>query len=253
MRDEIRRAFDEITEAPHPALRSALRSRLMAGPARLQSPVWRMATLGAALAVVALAVLGGLYMLPRDSGPAPAPAGGGTPTPVTSPSPEISPSPSPTAVPSNLPPFACTSLSGGGESMPAPPHAVPNVTDVRVGTANGYDRIVIEFDAAVPAYSVTPQGSSSFMTDPKGEILQLQGSSGVRIVVHGASGVDLAGKQTFTGSQDLTPGYPVLKEARQVSDFERVFSWGLGLSSPNCIRAFTLTGPDRLVVDVQSP
>jgi len=253
MRDEIRRAFDEITEAPHPALRSALRYRLMAGPARLQSPVWRMATLGAALAVVALAVLGGLYMLPRDSGPAPAPAGGGTPTPVTSPSPEISPSPSPTAVPSNLPPFACTSLSGGGESMPAPPHAVPNVTDVRVGTANGYDRIVIEFDAAVPAYSVTPQGSSSFMTDPKGEILQLQGSSGVRIVVHGASGVDLAGKQTFTGSQDLTPGYPVLKEARQVSDFERVFSWGLGLSSPNCIRAFTLTGPDRLVVDVQSP
>ena len=252
MRDEIRRAFDEITEAPHPALRSALRSRLMAGPARLQSPVWRMATLGAALAVVALAVLGGLSMLSRGSG-APAPAGGGSPTPVTSPSPEISPSPSPTAVPSNLPPFACSSLSGGGESMPAPPHAVPNVTDVRVGPANGYDRFVIEFDAAVPAYSVTPQASSSFMTDPRGEILQLQGSSGVLIVVHGASGFDLSGKQTFTGSQDLTPGYPVLKEARQVSDFERVFSWGLGLSSPNCIRAFTLTGPDRLVVDVQSP
>jgi hypothetical protein len=253
MRDEIRRAFDEITEAPHPALRSALRSRLMAGPARQESRVWRMAALGAAVAVVALAVLGGLYMLPRGGGPAPAPAGGGTPTPAASPSPAISPSPSPTAVPSNLPAFACTSLSGGGESMPAPPHAVPNVTDVRVGTASGYDRIVIEFDAAVPAYSVTPQGTSLFMADPSYQSLQLQGSSGVTIVVHGASSTDLNGNQTFKGSQDLKPGYPVLKEARQVGDFERVFSWGLGLSSPNCIRAFTLTGPDRLVIDVESP
>jgi hypothetical protein len=246
MRDEIRRAFDEITEAPHPALRSALRARLMAGPARLQSPVWRMATLGAALAVVALAVLGGLYMLPRGSGPAPAPAGGGTPTPVTSPSPEISPSPSPTAVPSNLPPFACTSLSGGEASL-------ANVTDVRVGTASGYDRIVIEFDGPVPSYSVAPQGSSSFRVDASYQLLQLQGSSGVRIVVHGAADYDVNGNQTFKGSQDLKPGYPVLKEARQVGDFERVFSWGLGLSSPNCIRAFTLTGPDRLVIDVESP
>jgi hypothetical protein len=130
-----------------------------------------------------------------------------------------------------------------------------NVTFVRVGTAAGYDRFVIQFDGPVPAYSVTGQDSSTFMADPSGQTLQLQGTSGIVIVVHGASGTDLNGHQTFTGSQDLTPGYPVLKEARQVGDFERVFKWGLGVSQTGCGHAnvTTLTGPDRLVVDVPRP
>ena len=27
----------------------------------------------------------------------------------------------------------------------------------------------------------------------------------------------------------------------------------LGLGAPNCFRAYTLTGPDRLVIDIQTP
>lgn len=256
MRNDIHREFDEHTDDPHPALRSAIRAQLEVGR-NVRPGFYRFAPFAAAAAVVLLVMGTGYYALTHGSPVQTAPVGVGTPTPAASPaaspSPAISPSPSPTAVPSNLPAFACTSLSGGGKSMPAPPDPTPNVTDVRVGTASGYDRIVIEFDAAVPAYSVTPQDSSSFRTDASYQLLQLQGSSGVRIVVHGASGLDTSGKQTFTGSQDVKPGYSVLKEARQVGDFERVFSWGLGLSGPNCIRAFTLTGPDRLVVDIQTP
>jgi len=130
-----------------------------------------------------------------------------------------------------------------------------DVTFVRVGTAAGYDRFVIELDGPVPAYSVTPQDSSTFMADASGQTLQLQGTRGIVIVVHGASGTDVNGHQTFIGSQDLTPGYPVLKEARQVGDFERVFKWGLGVSEPDCghVNVTTLTGPDRLVVDILRP
>jgi len=156
----------------------------------------------------------------------------------------VAPSPSPSIL--AVPPSACSAASGGTSST-------SNVTDVRVGTTPGYDRLVIQFDGPVPTYTVTPQGSASFMQDATGQILQLQGSSGVRIVIRGASGTDLNGRQTFKGSQDLTPGYPALKEARQIGDFERVFSWGLGLAQPDCVRVTTLTGPDRLVVDVLKP
>jgi len=44
----------------------------------------------------------------------------------------------------------------------------------------------------------------------------------------------------------------VLKEARRLGDFEGTLSWGLGLARPSCIRAFALTAPGRLVVDIQS-
>jgi len=254
MRDDIRRAFDDLTDAPHPALRAALRTRLDAGVVRAPSPVLRLAAVGGVVAVLALAVLGGYNLLSRGGGTGvPQPAGQATsPIGATSPSPDASPdaspapTPSPTASPSPLPAFACATVSGGDASSRA------DVTAVRVGTASGYDRFVIEFDGPVPAFTVSSQATSAFMQDATGATLQLQGSSGVKVVVHGASGTDLNGRQTFFGSTDLKPGSPVLKEARQTGDFERVFSWGLGLSQPACLRVMTLTGPDRLVVDVEA-
>jgi len=250
MRDDIRRAFDEMTDAPHPALPSALRARLAAGVSHGPSPVWRLAAAGAMVAVLAIALFGGYNLLLSRGGPlAPQPAGPtASPGATSSPTPAASPTgnPSPNASASVLTAFACASQSGGDGASKA------DVTLVRVGPASGYDRFVIEFDGPVPAFTVTPQDSAAFLQDATGATLQLLGSSGVKVVVHGASGVDLNGRPTFTGSTDLKPGYPVLKEARQTGDFERVFSWGLGLSQPACLRVLTLTGPDRLVIDLQS-
>ena len=197
--------------------------------------------------IVGLAFIGGVALLPRGGG-APAPAAATSPTPSTEPT--ATPTATTTAaspVPSPTNPWiACSqppSYSGGAAT-------IANVTDVRVGTSAGYDRFVIQFDGPVPSYSVTPQGSSAFMQDATGQTLQLRGRSGVKIVVRGASGTDLNGNPTFKGPFDLTPVYPALQEARQTGDFERVFSWGLGLTQPSCLKVTVLTGPDRLVVDV---
>jgi hypothetical protein len=247
MRDQVRRAFDAMTEGPHPALRSALRARLEGGPSEERPRLWRLTVAATLVAGIAgLAFVAGVSLLPRGGGTVPAPAATATPSsePTATAAPTAAPSPSATAA---VVSDACSTFTGGATSSMA------NVTHVRVGTTAGYDRFVIEFDGPVPSYSVTPQGSSSFMQDATGQTLQLQGSSGVKIVVRGASGTALNGSQTFTESQDLKPGYPALKEARQVGDFERVFSWGLGLSQPACLRVTTLTGPDRLVVDVLKP
>jgi hypothetical protein len=248
MREEVRRAFDEMSEAPHPALRSALRARLEAGPSREKPRVWRLtvaATLVAGL--VGLAFVAGVSLLPRGGGVnLPAPAATVSATPSSEPTATPTAAPSPTATVASAPTTACATYGGGASSL-------ATVTDVRVGTSAGYDRIVIQFDGPVPTYSITPQGNTTFMQDPNGQTFQLQGSDGIKVVVHGASGTDVNGNRKFFGSQDLKPGFPVLKEARQIGDFERTFSWGLGLAQPACLHVTEMTGPDRLVIDVLKP
>ena len=127
--------------------------------------------------------------------------------------------------------------------------ATAEVTDVRVGTAAGYDRFVIQFSGAVPGFTITRQNNSNFTGDASGQQFTLQGSGGLRVVVHGATAMD-QGWQA-----DYAPSYPELREARQTGAFEGVFSWGLGVTAPDggCLRTMILTGPDRLVIDLQQP
>ena len=169
--------------------------------------------------------------------------------------PAASASPAPTPLPTSPQatdqgPFSCTDRSGGTDSG-----AAMQLTAVRVAhQPAGYDRIVFEFTtpaggtAHMPAYAITRQASTKFVKDPSGMEVTLQGSSGLRIVLHGASGA-----QSYTGSRDLTPNLPVLKELEQIGDFEAVLSWGAGLSRASCIRTLELTNPTRLVIDIQTP
>jgi hypothetical protein len=163
--------------------------------------------------------------------------------------------PAPTPLPTvpeatDLGPFTCQDKSGGSEAGPA-----MRLTDIRIAHQTaGYDRIVFEFAAQpgatahIPAYTISRQASTKFIKDPSGMEVTLRGSSGLRIVFHGASGVD-----SYTKSRDLTPGLPVVQEVEQLGDFEAVLSWGAGLSRPSCIRTLELSNPTRLVIDVQTP
>jgi hypothetical protein len=138
----------------------------------------------------------------------------------------------------NLPAFACADSSGGKTG-------VANLVTARVAEQPGYDRFVLQFDSAVPSYTVRRQASPVFAFGASGQTITLSGTSGVLVNVQSATGAN-----SFTGSTDLTHGeYLVLKEARQTEDFEGHLSWGLGLGKPACLRAFTLADPARLVVD----
>ena len=120
------------------------------------------------------------------------------------------------------------------------------VTDVRVGAQSGYDRFVLQFSSAIPAYTVTRQTSSTFMRSPRGDQVTLAGTAGVLVAV---KPIDWT---SYNGTTQLAPGYTYLKEARQVENFEGVQQWGLGIQGTPCLRVFTLTSPMRLVVDVQA-
>src|SRR3989441_7941545 len=148
----------------------------------------------------------------------------------------------PTPPGTNLPDFACTDFSGGKTG-------VANTITARVGELATYDRFVLQFESIVPTYSVTRQDKPVFPLGASGQTVTLSGTAGVLVRVHSATGAT-----TFTGSTDLIhPEYQVLKEARQTEDFEGYVSWGLGLTKPTCIRAFTLSDPARLVVDLRIP
>src|SRR5919204_1189089 len=141
----------------------------------------------------------------------------------------------------DLPAFTCTDESGGVESAQA------TVSALRVAHHDGYDRLVIEFaGSSIPKYQLTRQASSTFVEGASGMPRTLEGSAGIRAVMHGtdiSSGVP----------SDLKPRLPEIREVRQVGNFERVVSYGIGLKDQACFRAFTLSAPTRLVIDVETP
>jgi hypothetical protein len=141
----------------------------------------------------------------------------------------------------DLPAFSCTNRAGGVASASA------TISALRVAHHNGYDRLVIDFSGvAVPEYQLTRQASSTFVRDASGQPVTLEGSAGIRAVLRNsdiASGV----------SSDLKPRLPEIREVANIGNFERVVSYGIGLKDQACFRAFTLSGPARLVIDVQTP
>jgi hypothetical protein len=154
--------------------------------------------------------------------------------------PIISPPPvtPPTAPGDNTTVFACKDTSGGATGT-------SNVTAVRAGEEASFDRFVLQFDSKVPAYTVKRQAKATFTQGASGQTMTLVGSFGVLITLKATNQ-----SGSYTGPTDIThPEFAILKEARVVQDFEGTVQWGIGLASPVCMRAFTLSDPARLVID----
>jgi hypothetical protein len=163
-----------------------------------------------------------------------------SPSPAESPSPSPSPFPTPSPVPSSTPPagFYLADSSGGSVASNA-------VVAVRVGQHPGYDRIVIEFVSGVPNYTVTRQSTPAFIRSPRGDQVTLEGSAGVLIVIHSVNNWT-----SYAGPTAFHPGYPYLRQALLVENFEGYQQWALGIQGTPALRVFTLASPSRLVVDV---
>jgi len=137
--------------------------------------------------------------------------------------------------------FTCADRAGGVAG------ASGTVYDVRVAHHDGYDRLVIGFPTtnSMPEYQLNRQTTTHFVRDASGQPVTLSGSAGIRVVLRNADIV--------TGAPtDLKPNVPEIREVAQIGNFERVVSYGVGLSTPACIRVLELSGPTRLVIDVQT-
>jgi hypothetical protein len=135
-----------------------------------------------------------------------------------------------------------TRAVSGGTAYVAPAQA--HLRQVRVGSHRGFDRVVLDFGTdRVPPFTVTPQDSPSFRTDPADLLVTLRGDAGVRVVVQNTV-------KNATVVDNLVPLYPAVRQVRAIGYFEAVVSYGIGVNGPAWVRVLTLTDPYRLVIDV---
>ena len=229
-RRDLNQAFDEVAGSPSSNLRHRVCSAMTAAPAA-QRPYW---IAGVAAAVIAILLVGVLLINgPLRGSQAPAGLPHQTPSPVASPV-----------------PFLCqardTVTSPPSSGSPAP--TVAYISSVQIASHGSYDLLTIQFANGAPMdFQISVLGSgTTFTLSPSGQKATLKGERGILITIHGA---DL--HTAYTGSTDILASGPAIAEVRRIQDFEGVVQLGLGVNGTGCYQASWLSGPDRLVIDVQ--
>jgi hypothetical protein len=133
-----------------------------------------------------------------------------------------------------------------------PTVVVANITDVRVGTHDGYDRVVFEFVQGTPELTLD-RATPPFTHDASGAPIEVEGESFLRLTMRGGSKQTDEGTSSYDGPTDFDPALPVLVDLVEGGDFERQSTWYLGLTSEACVRVMLLDEPHRLVIDVEQP
>jgi hypothetical protein len=168
-----------------------------------------------------------------------------SPSGATSTPPSQSASPSPTTLPGFGPGPSSTTATGNGVAL---------LTAVRVAGQDGFDRVVWEFEGPVPACTVRSV-PPPIKADPSDQVVAVAGTAFVQLTCQSASGVDLSAdpyRETYTGADRVSAGdTEVVTEAVLTGDFEAVLTWTVGLQQASPFRVSTLTGPSRVILDVQ--
>jgi hypothetical protein len=164
-------------------------------------------------------------------------------TPVEIPSLSAAPS----AEPSDdaLPAFSCSFPVVGDGTVPR-----AQLADVRVGTHDGYDRIVFEFEEGLPELEVV-RATPPLLADGSGMELEVDGQAFLQITLRGGTKQTEGGTSSYDGPLEFTPGFDGLVELEEGGDFEAVSTWYAGLDADACVRGFALDGPPRIVIDVE--
>jgi hypothetical protein len=201
----------------------------------------------ALLALLAAAVACAEDGQPPEPADEPALAVGSPPpsAPLEPPGPE-QPPPAPLAVP------AAPSGDGWTAGTTRREHQVtgaPILAAFRLARNDGFDRAAFEFEGDLPSYHI------EYVERPihqcgSGNVVELGGDGWLAIRLEPAMAHTEEGRPTIE-QRTGTPGLPVIVEHRLICDFEGQVEWVLGVSSPNPYRVMELSGPPRLVVDVE--
>jgi hypothetical protein len=169
--------------------------------------------------------------------------------PAASPPAEVTPTPTDNEE-EGLPGATCRMVDGGN------PANFPDFVEVEVESSDGVDAITFRFEPQPDAPAKPPAHfvyfTEQLITEGEGRPVDVEGEAFV-VVSFQAVGVDLSGEtpvEVYTGPERFDPGFPTLREAAMLGDFEGQVSWGLGLSDKACYRIDA--GPDHLTVEFPS-
>jgi len=192
---------------------------------------------------------------PPTAAPTPPRTAAATPTsrPTATPPATATAQPTTTAAPGpgSSPAAACPRVTGGAAGNQA------QLVAIRLAHNPGFDRIVFELGPStapgapgIPLYSIE---TASSLAGASGQPVTIAGSALFGIRFQNASTRSPEGSTTYTGTTDMHPTTPLIKELRMVEDFERVMVWGAGLDHLACPQVQTLSGPYRVVLDFPTP
>jgi len=102
----------------------------------------------------------------------------------------------------------------------------------------------------MPGYTIEPASS---LSGPSGQAVTISGNALFGARFQNVSTQNPNGTASFTGSTDMKPTTPLIKEVKLVEDFERVLLWGTGLDHLACPKVSELAGPFRVVLDFPTP
>lgn len=125
----------------------------------------------------------------------------------------------------------------------------PNfLVNVRAARNKDFDRVVFEFNNALPPYQVK-FADPPFNLDESDQIVKVAGKSFLEVIFTPAYGFNLeTGKKTVTykkGRLEL----PVVQETSFIYDHEAMVIFIVGLKQKKDFRVSVLQNPSRLVVD----
>lgn len=149
--------------------------------------------------------------------------------------------------------LAVALLIAGTLAAAAPAEAVPGppaLSAIRTGNNPGFDRVVLDFgNGAMP--TVSYQLTDELTADPSGEIVWLTGQYFINVAVSYATYHDDNGNPTYPGPQKFrTRNLANVMAVALTGDFEAQVGVGLGVRTRTTVNVFTLTGPNRVVIDV---
>jgi hypothetical protein len=132
---------------------------------------------------------------------------------------------------------------GSGDLLP---------TGVRVGSHEGYERVVFDFEGTgTPGWRV--EYVDEAVQDPKGDVVDVDGDFTLQVIATGVrypEGDDETGR-VAQGSYDAEDA-DLVEEVHVTGIFEGQNQAFIGLDEQAPFRVFTLTEPARLVVDVRT-
>jgi hypothetical protein len=126
------------------------------------------------------------------------------------------------------------------------------LTAVRAAHQPGFDRVVFEFEGALPGYTVE-YVAKPVTEDGSGEAVEVKGDSVLQVRMTPASGADLSGADlriTYKGPNRITPSTEAVTEVVRTGDFEAVLTWVIGVEGKPGFRVDTASNPNRLIVEI---
>jgi hypothetical protein len=146
-------------------------------------------------------------------------------------------------------------LAGSGILAAASPAqgaapVIPTLTNIRTGLNPGFDRVVLDLGSG-SAPTVSHQLVDELTADPSGEVVWLTGEYFVNVSATPAAAHDTNGNPTYPGPRKFrTRNLSNVMAVAVTGDFEAHLTVGLGVRSRTAVNVFTLTAPNRIVIDV---